>query len=323
MSILDSFNAMSNVMDDESSSSFQSMYDYQPTYTESPAVTPVGWEEEFKGIRLYPSLYNFDGFISSQPYSNWGTASPIIAQMADDMRNIIEPNKVEPNKIFTAETQQLRKISADQLRIIKMFEKKFMEAMTEKGKFGITEEDVLAFNALVAARAQMTNNTKEQVAIKKSIAELKIKQQQAMKQAAGNNNNNDSSGNGLPLNTESIGRSVLDSIFSMDTSNQQVPQPNSNDYTNISAVDANSILDSLISSAEVTSPIQYEALNPKTYVVIGDNDSDVEFQTYSSTGELIPDYPNPTSKITNIDKDTGKATDDLLVQYDIKYMDEL
>jgi len=125
MSLLNAFNAMSNAVGD-TAESFQSMTDYQPTYTESPAVTPVGWEEEFKGIRLYPSLYNFDGFISSQPYSNWGTASPIIAQMAEDMRNIIEPNKIEPNKIFTAETQQLRKISADQLRIIKMFEKKFM-----------------------------------------------------------------------------------------------------------------------------------------------------------------------------------------------------
>lgn len=321
MSLLNAFNAMSNAVGD-TTESFQSMTDYQPTYTESPAVTPVGWEEEFKGIRLYPSLYNFDGFISSQPYSNWGTASPIIAQMAEDMRNIIEPNKIEPNKIFTAETQQLRKISADQLRIIKMFEKKFMEAMTEKGKFGITEEDVLAFNALVAARAQMTNNTKEQVAIKKSIAELKIKQQQAIKQAAGNANNNDT-GSSMPMNAQTIGRSVLDSIFSMDTSSQQVPTSGNNDYTNISSVDANNILDSLISSAEVTSPIQYESLNPKTYVVIGDNDNDVEFQTYSSTGELIPDYPNPTSKITNIDKDTGKATDDLLVQYDIKYRDEL
>ena len=318
--ILDAFNTMSNAIGDNTES-FQSMTDYQPTYTEAPAVTPVGWEEDFKGIRLYPSLYNFDGFISSQPYSNWGTASPVIAQMAEDMRNIIEPNKVEPNKIFTAETQQLRKISADQLRIIKMFEKKFMEAMTEKGKFGITEEDVLAFNALIAARAQMTNNTKEQVAIKKSIAELKIKQQQAIKQAAGNNNSGDG-GSSMPMNTDSIGRSVLDSIFSMDNSQQSVPQPNSNDYTNISSVDANSILDSLISSAEVTSPIQYEAMNPKTFVVLGEN-GEAEFQTYSAEGELLPDYPNPTSKITNIDKDTGKATDDLLVQYDIKYKDEL
>lgn len=319
MSLLDSFNAMSNQLGNPSES-FQSMSDYTPTYTE-PAIAPVGWEEEFKGVRTYPTLYQLDGYISPQPFMNWGTNSPVISQMAEDARNIIEPQKLDPNKIFTSEIQSLRKISSEQYRVIKMFEKKFMECITEKGKFGLTEEDIEAFNALMSARGQLANTTKEQVAIKKNIAELKIKQNQAIKQAMGAQAGS-SGDNGPMTSTDAIGRSVLDNIFNVnfDSTPQVAP---SNDYVSMSASDASSILDSLIPSDNVSSYIQYESMQPKTYVVIGKDENDIEFQTYSSSGELIPDYPNPTSKITNIDKDTGKATDDLLVQYDIKFRDEL
>lgn len=320
MSFLDSFNTMSNNYG-EPTESFQSMSDYTPKYTD-PTIAPVGWEEDFKNFRSYPSLYNLDGFVSSQPYFNWGNNSPIIAQMSEDARNIIEPNRIDPNKIFTSEIQSLRKIGSDQYRIIKMFEKKFMECITEKGKYGLTEEDVLAFNALMTARGQLTATTKEQVAIKKNIAELKIKQNQAIKQATAAASAGGES-MGSPTSPDAIGRSVLDNIFNMNFDSTTPAVPVNTDYTAISASDASSILDTLIPSDNVSTHIQYESMQPKTFVVVGKDESDVEFQTFTSSGELIPDYPNPTSKITNIDKDTGKATDDLLVQYDIKFRDEL
>lgn len=317
MSIFSTFSEMSDRYD-SAESSFQNMTDYQPTYTDA-AIAPVGWEEDFKNLRTYPSLYNLDGYVNPQPYFNWGNCSPVIAQMSEDARAIINPDKIEPHKIFTSEVQSLRKISSDQHRIIKMFEKKFMECITEKGKFGLTEEDVLAFNALIQARSQLTANTKEQVAIKKSIAELKIKQNQAMKQAAAAGGKDGASG-GEVTSMDAVGKSVLDNIFNMDfTNTAPAPSPVGNEFENVSPVDASSILDALIPNSDVSAHIRYESMQPKTYVVIGQDENDVEFQTYSASGELIPDYPNPTSKITNIDKDTGKATDDLLVQYDIKY----
>lgn len=317
MSIFSTFSEMSDRYD-SAESSFQNMTDYQPTYTDA-AIAPVGWEEDFKNLRTYPSLYNLDGYVNPQPYFNWGNCSPVIAQMSEDARAIINPDKIEPHKIFTSEVQSLRKISSDQHRIIKMFEKKFMECITEKGKFGLTEEDVLAFNALIQARSQLTANTKEQVAIKKSIAELKIKQNQAMKQAAAAGGKDSASG-GEVTSMDAVGKSVLDNIFNMDfTNTAPAPSPVGNEFENVSPVDASSILDALIPNSDVSAHIRYESMQPKTYVVIGQDENDVEFQTYSASGELIPDYPNPTSKITNIDKDTGKATDDLLVQYDIKY----
>lgn len=318
MSIFNTFSEMSNRYD-SAESSFQNMTDYQPTYTDA-AIAPVGWEEDFKNLRTYPSLYNLDGYINPQPYFNWGNCSPVIAQMSEDAMAIINPEKIDPHKIFTSEVQSLRKISSDQHRIIKMFEKKFMECITEKGKFGLTEEDVLAFNALIQARSQLTANTKEQVAIKKNIAELKIKQNQAIKQAAAAGGRDVGSGKEA-TSMDAVGKSVLDNIFNMDFINATPATPTSSgvDFENVSPTDASSILDALVPNSDVSAHIRYESMQPKTYVVIGQDENDVEFQTYSASGELIPDYPNPTSKITNIDKDTGKATDDLLVQYDIKY----
>lgn len=319
MSLLNSLSDMSSY--DSFEESYQNIRDYQPTYSE-PVIPPEGWEEEFKDVRTYPSLYSLDGYISPVPYLNWGTNSPVMSQMSEEFYNIIGPQRIDPNKIFTSEIQSLRKISADQLRIIKMFEKKFMECMTEKGKFGITEEDVLAFNALMAARGQLTNTTKEQVNIKKNIAELKIKQNQAAKatQSSDNGTTNQQS-----QSVDNIGKSIMDNIFNLnfDNINSAPPQNIQQDYSTISSVDASMILDELIPSNDISSHIQYESLQPKTYVVIGQDSKDIEFQTFSANGELIPDYPNPTTKITNIDKDTGKATDELLVQYPIKYKDEL
>ena len=316
MSILEAMNSMSKY--DSPDQGFQSMSDYQPTYTEpaSMQLAPTGWEQEFQNLRLYPTLYNLDGYTQPLPYVNWGNGFPF-AEMSEEMRNTLEPQKLDINKIFTSEIQSLRKIGSDQYRIIKMFEKKFTEMMTEKGKFGITEEDVEAFNALVSARAQLTANTKEQVAIKKNIAELKIKQNQAVKTVSGMGGPGGASP--MDTSTDSIGRSILDNIFSADSSSPAQPSPT--DFAVLNPTDASTILDSLIPSSDVSEHIQFESSQPKTFVVIGRDGSDPEYQTFSGDGTIIPDYPNPTSKITDIDKDTGKATDELLVQYDLKYRD--
>lgn len=315
MSLFDSMNALSQLNPEQG---FQSMSEYTPTYTE-PAMklAPTGWEEEFQNLRLYPTLYNLDGYTQPLPYVNWGNGFPI-GEMAEDMRNALEPQRLDINKIFTSEIQALRKVGSDQYRIIKMFEKKFTEMITEKGKFGITEEDVEAFNALISARAQLTANTKEQVAIKKSIAELKIKQNQAMKQVGGMGG--PAGASPMDASSDSIGRSILDNIFSVDTNNTPA-QTAPTDFASLNPTDAASILDSLIPSSDVSEHIQFEASQPKTFVVVGRDGSDPEYQTFSGDGTIIPDYPNPTSKITDIDKDTGKATDELLVQYDLKFRD--
>ena len=60
----------------------------------------------------------------------------------------------------------------------KIFEKRLQESLTEKRKVGLTEEDVLAMQALTAANNAIVSSINQQVNIKKTIADLRIKQQQ-------------------------------------------------------------------------------------------------------------------------------------------------
>ena len=84
---------------------------------------------------------------------------------------------------------------------------------------------------------------------------------------------------------------------------------------------ASSLLDNITSNSNMSmsNHLLYENDKPTTYVVIGDNDTDIEYETYSSDGSLIADFPNPTTKINEINRESNTATDELLVEYPIRY----
>ena len=152
---------------------------YEPRYTD-PA--PSGnWEEEFVGFKTSPVLYNMDGFISPYASNNWGGTTNILQYINDESRLPQFENKIDPNKIFSSEINGLRALAADQQRITKMFETRLRESLSEKGKMGLTEEDIEAMSALTAARSAIAGTYKEQVAIKKNIADIRIKQAQDRK----------------------------------------------------------------------------------------------------------------------------------------------
>lgn len=280
---------------------------YEPTFQETPR--PLNWEEAFKGFSTRPVLYNMDGFISPYASNNWGGTSNILQYIDDQSRLPAVEQKIDPNKIFSAEVNGLRAIEADQQKIVKLFERKLTESLTEKGKIGLTEEDIEAMAALTSARSAITAIEKEKVAIKKNIAEIRIKQSQ----------NNNPGGNAGPsergLSSMDIGRSMLDDIFSVPSTSPTIPSTVV-EYNSSDPSMAAQVIDSIVPN--VGSHIQHESAEPTTYVVVGETDDDIEFATYSSSGDLMPDFPKPDTTITTIDRDAGKAIDSLLVEYPIK-----
>lgn len=282
---------------------------YQPTYFDQPMM---GWEEAFTGFKTTPVLYNVDGFISPYSSNNWGGTSNILQYIDDQSRlPALETNKVDPNKIFSSEINALRALAADQQKITKMFEKRLMESLTEKGKVGLTEEDVEAMSALTAARSAITSISKEQVNIKKNIADIRVKQSQLQNTSSQNGDTTSvKSGGG---SATAIGRSILDNIF--DAPSTRTIQTTEVDYQPENNVDPDEVLDSLV--PETDPHIAHESAEPKTYVVLGDTDDDIEFVTYDSSGHVIPDFPKPTTRITKIDRNANEAIDELLVRYKI------
>jgi len=279
---------------------------YQPTYTDQQ---PANWEEAFTGFKTHPVLYNMDGYISPYASGNWGSVSNILKTLDDTSRLPALSDRIDPNKIFTSDISALRVLAADQQKITKMFEKKLVEGLTERGKVGLDENDIMAMQALTAARSAVTNINEKQITIKKHIADIKIKQQST---SDGNYNSSDSS-TGKGLSAYDVGRSMMDSIF--EHGNAVIP---TTEYTPAASTDdASQLIEDLIPTPENTY-VQYEAAGPKTYVVVGDSDSDAEYVTFSDEGVPLPDYPNPSTKIDIIDRNAGTATDELLRQYPLK-----
>ena len=310
MGLLSMYNMLPELPEDSSTSS-------GPTnpYT----MDPVTIESNFDSWKDEPVYYrNADPYFGDSITSNWCYNSPILKALDDEFRFPAIKQKLDPNKIFNADNSALKTVAADQQKITRIFEKRLIESLTDKGKFGLTEEDIEAMQALTTARSAITNIIKEQITIKKNIADIKLKQEQfndKMQMQNASSNGNASGGNSM--SSSDYGRSFLDSIFDMPQV-QSTPAPTPQTYQSLDQNSAGDVLDNLLQSA-VDPRIQYESNDPKTYVLVGDTESDVEFVTFGSDGNEIPDYPNPTSHIEKIDRDRGVAVDDLLVEYPLKF----
>lgn len=274
---------------------------------------PSTWLDRYQAFLSKPKFTpNIDGFITPYVGGNWGGTSGIMETLTDQFQ--MGQEKIDPNRIFSSDIASLKTLAADQAKVVKVFERKFLESLTDRGKFGLNEDDIAAMQALTSARSAIASINKEQAAIKKNITELKIKQQQ---NAAATSGAGPGANPGRSASAFDVGRSIMDQIFDMPTSAQEPVVTNS--YPSMGLDEASNVLESLVNVSDVPNVVQYESDNPTTYVVVGDRDDDIEFATYSASGELLPDYPNPTTKIQSIDRDAGKAIDELLVQYPIKH----
>jgi len=200
-----------------------------------------------------------------------------------------------------------------------MFETRLRESLSEKGKMGLTEEDIEAMSALTAARSAITSTYKEQVAIKKNIADIRIKQaQNANAGAAASGSDGGVSSNGR-YGTVDVGRNILDNIFNLPSTAPSTSAMNT-PYTPAPPTDVDTaarVLDDLVPTTNDV--VKFEGYNPTTYVVVGEGGTveDADFVTMSSANEVIQDFPKPTTRITDIDLTARVAKDELGVEYPI------
>lgn len=277
---------------------------------------------QFVSRPLYnPNIDALGGLSAHSPH--WGSYAEFMQSLSAsgiEMGPLQE--KLDANRIFTADVAAYKTLASDQSKRIKAFERKFMEKITAKGQYGLDESDIEAFQALTAACNTLSQIQDKQVTVKKHIADIKLKQQQIQSGGSGNGNSQNGAP-GRPTSAYDIGRSMLDQIF--DVPGVGNPQQNvvNVEYPAADLNQASDILDNIVGSDIVPVSTAYETAEPTTYVVVGDSDSDTEFVTISSSGEILKNYPNPETNITSIDRESGTAIDDLLVSYPIKRRDEL
>lgn len=278
------------------------------TQAQNELIDPIhGFEGFYNYMKSEPTYYGTTGYVGPYMSHHWESGTPMLRSLNEEF---ILPtnNKVDPNKIFNSDIQGLNAIAADQQKILKLFEGKLKEALTDKNKFGITEEDVLGIQAITAARTAIANIAKARIDVKKIIADLRIKQQQVDNSISGGNNGGltgDSKGGTM------MGTDVLDALFTANAMPMQTLPPE--EYSTASVDSAANLLDSIVS----TNPnIDNERRGVETYVVIGETASDTSFAMFDENNNQIMDPIGlPNAKIKNVDIESGIATD----EYDRKY----
>lgn len=258
-----------------------------------------------------PVYFNYGKYL--EPYASTYFGSSLAAVQAVEDPSFIPVNdlRIDPNKIFSADIQTMKTLAADQIRIKKMFEQKLMESLTEKGKVGLTEDDINAMQAVTSAGTAIAGINKAQVDIKKTITDIRLKQQQYAKDSnvQQNNGNTPTSGGGSGMDAA---RSLMDNIFALReeipisiNDNSQINDANISDMVE-GIEEAESLLPNIIGGA-----IEYEARGISPVVVVnGYDDSSAHIIGIDSDKNRYEDYaPLKGAKIKSIDRNAKVAID--------------
>lgn len=299
MSFFDMFNCMEQYGSKEPS----------PTAVPETPQPVRGWEGMYNTLKMEPTYYHINSYMMPYASSHWESGAPMLRTMNDESMLPHISDRVDPNKIFNSDINALRALAADQAKILKVFEKKTLESLTDKNKFGVTEEDIESMQAITAARNSIVSINEKQINIKKHIAELKIKQQNA----TGVNGYGNSVGDNKSSQTM-FGTEVLDSLFAANARPMESLPPT--EYQTANVDDASSLLDSLVGPSQ---NILNEKNGLETYVVVGDTTNDLTFAQFDANGKMV-DNPIglPTAKIESIDLQADDAIDEFGRHYHTK-----
>ena len=262
--------------------------EHEPKYQD-----PAQMQRMYESYAVQPYQSTI-GYISPYPENNWSNPSMLMDMFDPSARVVVIDNKFDPNKIFTSDIASLRTLASDQNKILKMFEHKLSESLAERGKIGVNEDDINAMQAVTAARNSIVNITKEQINIKKNIADIRLKQQQQ----SGEYNSTGVSSSSKSSSLDAA-RSIMDNLFSMPGTQQSF---DGQYYSNVEpSSDALKNMESAMKDYEsyVSDDVRFEPLKPRTVVVANADGSDPQFVTYDKNNNVIPDHRNPS--IASID----------------------
>ena len=279
--------------------------DLKPMYRSSRAQQPQYFEPR-NGL---PSLYSNPRYYEPYASQYFGSSIEVVNAVENPSFVPIVDRRIDPNKIFSSDIAATKTVTADQTKIKKLFEKRLMESLNEKGKVGLTEDDVLAMQALTAANNSIVSSINQQVSIKKTIADLRIKQQNQNNQAVQQDTSTSGRYGNSPMD---IGRSMMDSVFE-----------SANKYASAAPVNYNaptvdpSTIDSYLPT--VNPNIDLESRDIKTKVrVYGNRDETAEYINVYNDGTLADEQPSIDIHIDKVDRDAGKAYDSMNQEYDLE-----
>jgi hypothetical protein len=286
-----------------------------------PQPTPVDpsnynwqWQREYDALRAAGAA-SMGGYVSPYEGTGWG-GNPLVMNNLEKMFMAAAESKLDPMRLFTAETVQLRSIGTEQAKILRLFEAKLRESLTEKGKFGLNEMDIEGLQALTAGKNVMIAAVKEQVNVKAKQAELKIKQQQAANQAAGGGVSGRGS-DGIPSGSPyGFGRDFIDNIFN-------TPLPTDAQTTVPASIGTEATPDqaaTFLDNIGVDNNIMNEAQGYTMKVIMdGDDAASARFAMVDRNDNEVelPGQSLPDPSTITVSSDGESATGDGMVSFDV------
>lgn len=248
--------------------------------------------------------------------SNWSPSADAIRDVLDEMNEIRHPEKVDANSLFRQESAAFKSLATEQKKVVDVFKKRLLENLLDKNKTMLTEDDVIAMQAYITACNSLAGLTKEQVGIKKNIAELKIKQyMNGIKASSSTNGSSTSAGS---LSTNDIGLNILNNIMNMPSTSTSIDY-NDDSYTTSKTPDE--MIAEAVDEGEISDYILNEQAGITTYVVTTKTGSNPYYAYFDKNGNELPNRPNIASQIEKIDLGTNDAENSIGEHYQIKIKD--
>lgn len=214
---------------------------------------------------------------------------------------------------FEPEMNLMQNLLSDQIKFTQSLQRRYDILDSSKSSVrGVGKFTTDLINSINQARSTSLQYVDKMAGLKKSIAELNLKERK--ENAAQNGGDSEDMGQfSAAFLRKMIQQNREDAYLYGDDSPME---GNADDILdNISLG-----LEGIERSEDIDKYLKYENRNVEFIAVVDpDNESDFEIQAYADDGERIMDYPIPEVSRLDINRSTGLASDEYHTKYKVKY----
>ena len=259
---------------------------------------------------------------SKRRFKKWTIDTDLYGEGAAMPTKPKKKRKVNYNKEFEPELNMLKSIVADQNKFTSDLQKRYHISVgpntKDAGPLNKTQVDLAA--AIVSGRSTSLAVLREIGNLKKTKYNLYMDELKLNKDGKGSDDSQDLTRIGSNVAQQFYG--APNTLYPSESS-----QSSTIDTSSVISASEMAIINNFDPSTwgdESTEPdmyTKYENTPKKTVVEVNEGDGQYRFKTINTdTGNEILDYPNPTFKITTINKELNLAKDAFDKSYEIEYV---
>ena len=279
---------------------------------EDKEYTDKDADEWFNDMMNYSSTYVSK---NGKSYEDLFESAGINGKKKKKKKKDKDKNKeVDYKKEFETEAALFRNLLRDQSAFTESLQKEYDYIKSSKASSrGVNKQLTDLIESITAARALSMQLVEKNVNIKKTIADLTLKQKKEMGALLGDNGDLTDFGAAYLKNMIAERQSIINMGSSDGTISDYTEDSMFDEISNILSED-----ESMQRPEEIDKYLKYENRNVSIYTCINkENTEDYDFIAKDEDGEIIDDYPLPIKTRLSINNSTNIATDTYGKKYNI------